>query len=317
MDPTRAIAIVTDMARNVIATSERPIDSVSPASAIVDALIDAARSAIASSAVPDSKIIGLGFAVTGFLNREAGVAVMSSTLPNWRNVPVRFLLQQAFAEHPVLTDDSVTCATLAEKWFGRGVGVRDFISLRVRTGLSIGIVVNGELYRGIGNAGTVNHIYVQPGNAALEHDQPRMLFEMASGHAIIHRLRQSASVNDSPVLWRLIAGDPQRVSLESVVAAAATDDPLCICVLRESARCWARAIARVYELLHPSKAIFCGAFAGLSALRQPLADALQEEIYPALRDQVVLEFSELGPEAAALGAAALVLQQHIYASAAG
>jgi predicted NBD/HSP70 family sugar kinase len=311
MEPTRAIAVITDMGHNVIAEAQQPIQPDSPGIDIVQVLIGTAKTAIASAAVPRGKILGAGFAISGFYDRKAGMAVMSATMPHWRDVPVRYLLQRAFS-HPVLIDDSVTAATMAEKWFGCGRGISDFISLRVRTSISLGVVINGHLHRGRGNAGTINDLYALPLTSRCDENQPRTLYQTASGAAILEQIKHEFNADRSPVLWQRSNGSADRLNLDLIVESAQRGDPLCIAVLQAAARGWGRALARVFELLHPEKVILTGTFSELSQLlHEPLLDAMRESVYPALRDQVSVEFSTLGRQAGALGAAALVIQQAI------
>ena len=78
--------------------------------------------------------------------------------------------------------------------------------------------------------------------------------------------------------------------------------------MTDAARAWGHALAHAYALLHPEKAIISGAFGEFAdVLRKPLQNAMEKSIYPALRDKTTVEFSELGSDGGALGAAALAL----------
>ena len=307
MDPSGVTAVVTNMGRCVVAQVQRRLPVDGSGRAITGVLARAARDAIGKARIPKSRLMGIGFAVTGFYDRDAGVGVMSSALPRWRNVPVRSLLQGRF-DCPVAVDDSVTAATMAERWFGKGMGVDDFVALRVRTGMSLGIVAGGELYRGAGSSGTVNDLYALPAAAALKAGQSRSLFQLGSGYAMLKRLRRQVGPRRSPRLWKLIGGDAERLTLARFLEATRQDDPLCVAVLTDAARAWGHALAHIYSLLHPQKAILCGAFDEFAdLLRPPLLRAMDQDIFPALRGRTTVEFSELGSASGALGAAALAL----------
>jgi N-acetylglucosamine repressor len=224
------------------------------------------------------------------------------------------LLEKAF-NYPILIDTSPIATTMAEKWFGGGLGVNNFITLRVRTGIGLGIVINGELYqgRGSGNVGTINNIYALDMDAECKSDTPRRLFDVASGQAILSLISKDCSEAKSPELFKIIDGDLSRITLDTIVAAANDKDPLCVSVLQDASRCWGRALARIIELLLPEKVIFTGAFAGLSEiLCEPLRESLDETILKALRGKFDVEFSELGRLAGSLGAAAIVLRHCIH-----
>lgn len=307
MDPSGVAAVVTNMGRTVVTQIQRRFPPDGSGRAITGVLARAARDAIAKARVPKSRLMGIGFAVTGFYDRDAGVGVMSMALPRWRNVPVRSMLQERF-DCPVVVDDSVTAATMAERWFGRGMGVDDFIALRIRTGVSLGIVAGGELYRGAGSSGTVNELYAVSLHTALKRGQARGLFQLGSGHAMLSRLRRRAGPRRSPQLWQVVGGNRDRLDLASFLEATRREDPLSLEVLTDAARSWGHALAPAYALLHPEKAIVCGAFSEFAdLLRTPLQDAMDKTIYPALRGKTTVEFSDLGGTSGALGAAALAL----------
>jgi predicted NBD/HSP70 family sugar kinase len=217
------------------------------------------------------------------------------------------MLRERF-DCPVTVDDSVTAATMAERWFGLGIGVDNFIALRVRTGMSLGIFAGGELYRGAGSSGTVNELYALSSHAAVKRGEARGLFRLGSGHAMLSRLRRRAGPKRSPQLWRLVGGNLDRLTLACFLEATRREDPLCVGVLTDASRTWGHALAHVYALLHPEKAIVCGAFSEFAdLLRPPLQEAMDETIFPALRGKNTVEFSDLGSTSGALGAAALAL----------
>ena len=49
---------------------------------------------------------------------------------------------------PVTVDSDVNLVTLAEHWFGHGRGLDDFLVVSVEHGLGLGVMHNGELFRG-------------------------------------------------------------------------------------------------------------------------------------------------------------------------
>ncbi|MHB9071071.1 MAG: ROK family protein [Sedimentisphaerales bacterium] len=312
MDPARVTAVVIDKMAKIIKSVEYAIDRDWDGQQIIVILIETVKNLLAESEIPESKIEGVGFALTGFLDVKAGVVIMSKALPGWNNVPALYLLQKAF-DFPVMVDTSIATYTLAEKWFGNGACVSDFVALRIRTTISLGIVINGELFRGQGNAGTINDLYVLPKNSASGSDEPQTLFELASGIAILNEIKQRVNAENSPKLWDIIGGNCDKINLDTVVVATTENDPLCVSVLKKSAKYWGRAMARVCELLHPQKVILTGPFAQLpSLLMDPFCEAMNDAIYPALRGKIEIQFSELGRFSAAMGAAALVLRESVH-----
>ncbi len=61
---------------------------------------------------------------------------------------------------PVILENDVNMAAVAEGWIGAGVGVQHFLFVSIGTGIGLGIVINGSLYNGTGNAGEGGHVVV-------------------------------------------------------------------------------------------------------------------------------------------------------------
>ena len=91
-----------------------------------------------------------------------GTAVSPLHIPAWRDFPLRDRLAGATGL-PVAVDNDAKALALAEGRFGAAVGVRNYMSMVVSTGIGGGIVVDGRLLAGrTGNAGHVGHLVVDP-----------------------------------------------------------------------------------------------------------------------------------------------------------
>ncbi len=66
---------------------------------------------------------------------------------------------EAAVDAPVVLDNNVNLAALAERWRGHGAGVTTFAFLAVGAGIGMGLVYNGEILRGAhGAAGEVAYL---------------------------------------------------------------------------------------------------------------------------------------------------------------
>lgn len=102
------------------------------------------------TACPSDEIIGVGVSLPGQVDPVRGVSVFA---PNWdwRDVPVRNQLAQRLSL-PVHVDNPLRAVAINQLWFGVGRIYRDFITVNLGTGVGAGIVVDGSLLRGQGNA---------------------------------------------------------------------------------------------------------------------------------------------------------------------
>lgn len=107
------------------------------------------------------KILGIGIAVSGFVDSVVGKCLFSPIL-DWRGVELARPLKLRFSV-PVHVENDVNAFTLAEARYGVGRGLSDFVCVTVGEGLGAGIVIGGKLHRGaFGGAGEFGHTLFDP-----------------------------------------------------------------------------------------------------------------------------------------------------------
>ncbi|WP_199272981.1 ROK family transcriptional regulator [Streptomyces broussonetiae] len=107
------------------------------------------------------RVRGLGIAISGDVDRSDGLVRYSPFL-EWRDVPLAEIAGTATGL-PVTVDNDVRALTVAEHWFGAGVGLSDFALVTVGAGIGCGLVVNGRVVSGAhGVAGEIGHVSLDP-----------------------------------------------------------------------------------------------------------------------------------------------------------
>ncbi|MER6565436.1 ROK family transcriptional regulator [Streptomyces sp. NPDC001093] len=107
------------------------------------------------------QVRGLGIAISGDVDRADGVVRYSPFL-EWRDVPLAAIAGTATGL-PVTVDNDVRALTVAEHWFGAGVGLSDFALVTVGAGIGCGLVVHGQVVSGAhGVAGEIGHLSLDP-----------------------------------------------------------------------------------------------------------------------------------------------------------
>ena len=196
-------------------------------------------------------------------------------------------------------------AVAAEQWIGAARGARHAVCLHVGDDVFAGLLLDGKPWSGAHNrAGAAAWLAINP----VERQDYRRLGSLAaeiSSKGIAHRLS-----------WRIQAGDRSRVldlaggSLESITGAmvfegARGGDGVAISVVRDTAKYIGMAIATLAAAVDPEVVVVSGSVAAadlmLDAVRQECARRLPSDAMNDLR----VEFSELGTDAIALGAARL------------
>lgn len=111
----------------------------------------------------DVKAIGVGS--PGPLNH--GVIKNPPNLP-LRNFNLKKFLEKKFKKRVVIENDA-GCVALAEAVYG--VKKKNFVILTLGTGVGGGVIINGKLYRGKGNAGELGHMIIDNGKDLETHWQ--------------------------------------------------------------------------------------------------------------------------------------------------
>src|SRR3972149_2512531 len=113
-------------------------------------IIKVVNEIITENNIVKEKILGLGVAVAGVVDNQNGIVIMTSVLPEM-NFPL--LQKLSSLPFPVLIENNANAAAIGLKWNGYNETRRNFLIILVEidknvSGLGIGIVIDGELYRG-------------------------------------------------------------------------------------------------------------------------------------------------------------------------
>ena len=92
----------------------------------------------------DERVAGIGIGVPGLVDRSTGVAYDVLNIPNWKEIPLRAILEEKFRV-PVFVDNDSNCFAIGEYRYGAYAGHPDFVGITLGTGMGAGIVKNGQL----------------------------------------------------------------------------------------------------------------------------------------------------------------------------
>jgi glucokinase len=125
---------------------------------LITALAREIEAAIINAGLNKKQIAGVGVGVPGLVDYEKGIVRSLTNIPGWKGVALRNILQKKI-NLPVFIDNDVKIITLAESKFGAGKGTKNLVCLTLGTGVGAALILNGQLYRGEGNAaGELGHV---------------------------------------------------------------------------------------------------------------------------------------------------------------
>ncbi|WP_405764474.1 ROK family protein [Streptomyces sp. NBC_00080] len=189
------------------------------------------------------RVMGLGIAVSGDVDRTEGVVRYSPFL-EWRDVPLAELAC-AVTGLPVTVDNDVRALTVAEQWFGAGVGLSNFAVVTVGAGVGCGLVVHGRVVAGAhGVAGEIGHVTVDPDGPLCHCGNRGCVEAIAADPAILARIRERTGVE--------VADTAQAVDLARRGDAHARE------AYSRAGEAIGRGIATVANLLGPERVVISG-----------------------------------------------------------
>src|SRR5829696_3646237 len=119
--------------------------------AMVNRLVAASDALLASCGRERANLRGIGVAVPGLVDAEAGVVLTAGNLAGWSQVPLSDMIE-AQLHIPVVIEHDANAAALGERWRGAAQDLESFAFVALGTGIGVGIVHNGQLHRGAHHA---------------------------------------------------------------------------------------------------------------------------------------------------------------------
>ncbi len=269
--------------------------------------------AIKESQISRTAIKGIGMGHSGVIDVQRGVVLSlprAGQMQEWRNVPLRAMFEERFGL-PCALEDTVRTRAIAEKHFGLGVNLGDFIYIDVGMGIGAALFIGGEIYRGPGGkAGEFGHITVDERGPLCSCGNYGCVEALASCAAIIQNMRSAVEKGVDTRVRELADGNPEKISIEIIAQAAVENDSLALRVLHEAISHLAVALADVVNLLNPKVIIFGGALfqSAPLLLLEELKRPTRQRALEKSASEAQLQVSTLGSEAGALGAARLISQ---------
>ena len=90
---------------------------------------------------------GIGIGSTGPIDPETGIYGVVGTLPGWEGSPLAADLESRFGVRVAVENDADAAALGEAKW-GAGRGSQSLLYVTISTGIGVGILLDGKLYRG-------------------------------------------------------------------------------------------------------------------------------------------------------------------------
>lgn len=283
-------AAIADLTGEIVARRDERARSRS-ANSLIAQIGDIAHGLATEAGIRWRQVTFAMVASPGVVGPTGGLA-LAYNLPGWGRQGLIEAVQRELGTNVAFEND-VNLATVGEQWHGLGKNVPNFVYLHVGTGVGMGLVLNGELYRGAtGAAGEIGYL---PLAAADPHD----LVNRKRG-ALERALGASGIVGAARHL-----GMKPPLTPKTVFAAARKGDERALGVVGFVTERIALAIAAVVPVVDPELVILGG---GIGRNGDMLLEPVERELRALSPFRPRIEISALGKDAELHGAVASALR---------
>ncbi|MEV6846363.1 ROK family protein [Actinoplanes sp. NPDC051411] len=250
------------------------------------------------------RVLGLGLGVPGIVS--SGRPLVHAEVVGWHGADFSGFSDEL--EIPFYIDNGAKSTTQAEMWYGAARGVEHGVMVLVGEGAGAGIITDGRLYRGYSSsAGEWGHTKISLDGPHCRCGRTGCVETFVGASAVLDQWRGP----DETWLGRETEG------VEAILSAWRDGDPAAHRAIDGVVSHLGLALSNLVNLYNPQEIIVGGWFG--DRLAAELLPSLQAAVRQFALDQpgseVVLVRSQLGPDAAVLGAATLPISQFIESGA--
>jgi len=204
----------------------------------------------------DKNFLGLGVSFPGVIRADKGIA--ASLRLELYDCPLQKILTKEF-NLPVYLEVDSAAAALAEKYYGAGRGIDNYIYVLVSSGIGGSIIIDGKLVRGGAGFGGMGHFIVEKNGPICLCGKRGCLEMVAASPAILEDIRHLLKYGlGDPLITKMVGEDFDQLTICTVSDAAYNGSPLAKEVIKNSAHHLAFAISTISMILDINKFIIGG-----------------------------------------------------------
>lgn len=272
--------------------------------AVVERIAAEITSLVTHVGVDPALLLGLGVVSPGPITGANGMALTPPVMQSWRDFPLAESLE-ASTGLTVLVENDASAATMGEYWSGTARTSRTFATLYMGTGIGAGFMIDGIVHRGVsGNTGEIGHICI---------DLDGLDCWCGARGCVETVAAPTALATEARARGLTLPGLSVVEDFAAIARLSRAGEPVAQQLLSRSARAVAAAAQSLANMIDVDLIVLTGpSFTSAGALYLPVIQAHLDSTFFA-RDchRVKVVLSPNAVDAAAIGAAALVLQSEL------
>ncbi|MFI5157954.1 MAG: ROK family protein [Sphingobacteriales bacterium] len=268
-------------------------------------LIDYINNYILACGIPKNKIAGIGIGMPGFIDAAEGI---NYTYLDSAGQSLTQLITSQTGVPAYIENDSSLIA-LAEQKFGIAKNHKDVMVINLGWGIGLGMIINGEIYRGHnGFAGEFSHIPLSEDGALCTCGKRGCLEAEASMLVVAEKAIKGIKKGHISSL-KHTDKDQSKLVGNAIMEAANNGDQFAIELLSDAGYKIGKALAILIHIMNPESIVLSGRGAIVGKiLLAPMQQALNKYCIPRLVSSTELLISDLGFNAELIGTAVLVME---------
>jgi predicted NBD/HSP70 family sugar kinase len=297
--------VIYDLMHNQISNVEMLKLDLENSSDALPELISFINSHIEQSNVAREKIIGIGISMPGFVDAKKGINYSFLRTGDQS-------LQQYITDSvglPAYIDNDSCLIALAELRFGMAKLKQNVMVVNVAWGIGLGMILNGEIFRGnTGFGGEFSHIPISNEGKLCNCGKRGCLETEASLLVVARKALEGIKTGRISSLHQNL-NNQSKLPGDIIMEAANKGDQFAIEVLSDAGYALGIGLAILIHITNPALIILSGRGAVVGKiLSASIQQALNKYAIPRLAESTELQISQLGANAALIGAATLVME---------
>ena len=292
---THARVAITDLIGTPLAERAGDLDIGLGPEAVLGWVSDQFAQLLAAVGSTPADVRGIGIGIPGPVEFETGRPVSPPIMPGWDGFDIPQFFADLYAA-PVLVDNDVNIMARGEHAL-RWPETKDFMLIKVGTGIGCGVIAGGHIHRGAdGAAGDIGHIRATGRDDVIcRCGNVGCLEAIAGGRSLARQLAE--------------AGETATRSRD-VVALVLAGDPLAVRLVRDAGRVLGEVLAGIVNFFNPAVIVIGG---DIADAREHLLAGVREGIFrrslPLATRNLRIVGCELGDRAGVIGAAMMVIDR--------
>ena len=308
---SRTISIIMDLNGDVLFRKTMETGQTNPPSELLDRVEELIKFTIDESKLQSNKLLGIGIVTPGLMDIDNGIIIFSPDF-QWENVEIKKNFGQFF-HLPVILENSNRALALSEGWFGAAEKAKYFVCINLGYGIGSAIMEKEKFYLGnSGSSGELGHMTLEKEGPKCDCGNNGCLEALASGKAIADRAKEAIANGTDTIILKYVDGNINKIEAKEVFEAAKAGDKCAKEIIDKAIEYLGIGIANYINLLDPEMIVLAGGMTkNGSFFLDKLEKAISERKMKFAGGNVKLEISKLGEDAAAMGAATLILKRFI------